>query len=468
MSGRQFVPTLKNRTLKLIQSQQRKNEYLIFHVINGDILQVQSSLFRGANPNHIGVHGGTPLGIACVRGDLEMVRLLVDSGSNVNYLNGRGDYPLSVACANGHLEIAQFLLHNGANVSYPTGGTTPLMMACGFEGGNLELARLLLDSGANVNDVITEGNFKGMTPLMWACRRGQDVEIVRLLLDRGARVNDTTTGANKGYTALMWACHRNAPTAALGGRDTYLEIVRLLLDHGADLNVREAEGSIRLDALMIACQRMHTEIVRLLLDRGANPNAVYFPWSSSPLLEACLQGDIETSRLLLSRGANVNFQITLGVNAQGRTGDPGDIRPHVGLTPLMAASHADNLELVKLLVNAGANVNVVDSRGFTAEEHARRLGRAEIVQYFEGLRRIRRGEFPVQREGENPISIMAGPAALGSLGANDPSRVEGSLGGTGPVEDEMGESDPSRVATPRTRKGGYYRRKTYKKCGSRR
>jgi ankyrin repeat protein len=341
MSGRLFTPTLKNKTLKLTQSQKRKNERLLFHIKNENVLKVQSLLWRGADPNYKDNDGtySTPLLMASYLASPEIVRVLLDGGADVNYR------PLG--------DIKQ----------------TPLMVACASE------------------------------------HHLHALGVVRLLLDRGADVTAQTT-IQSGWNALVFACEA-------GNRD----IVHLLLERGG-------MGSGGGEGLMIAAEKGYTEIAQMLLGAGVDINYVNPRTQTTPLMRACMVGQLRS---------------------------------------------------VEVLVRAGADVNIVDSNGVSAIQYARgyaqRYGRPEIVYYLEGPMGNRRrelpvrreGELPVRREGENPISIMAGPAVLGSLGANDPSRVEGSLGGPGPVEDEMGESDPSRVETPRTRKGGYYKRKTYKK-----
>jgi len=266
-------------------------------------------------------------------------------------------------------------------------------------------------------------------------------EIVRVLLDGGADVNYRPLGDIK-QTPLMVACASEHHLHALG-------VVRLLLDRGADVTAQTTIQS-GWNALVFACEAGNRDIVHLLLERGGTGSR-----GGEGLIAASGMGHTEIVQMLIRAGVNINFKSDWPAQR----------------TPLIQACEGGHLRTVQLLVQAGADVNIEGVWG-PAIQYARRWHRAPIVEYLEGLRGqrrgVRRGEFPVQREGENPISITAGPAALGSFGANDPSRVEGSLGGPGPVEDEIGESDPSRVATPRTRKGGYYRRKTYKKCGSRR
>jgi len=226
----------------------------------------------------------------------------------------------------------------------------------------------------------------------------------------------------------------------------YPEIARVLLDAGADITAQYTSPRyntfqmVGWNAFVFACSGGHIETVRFLLERGGLTGG---SCGGEALMVAALLGRTDIVRLLIGCHVDINYS-----------------EPRTRTTPLIKACWQGRLEIVELLVRAGADVNMVNSEGMTAIEYARRYApRRGIVEYLENPAVMGSlGE-------ENPIRIMGGPAEIGSLGANEPARVEESLGGTGPVpvEDELGESDPSRVATPRTRKGGYYRRKTYKK-----
>jgi N-acyl-D-amino-acid deacylase len=123
--------------------------------------------------------------------------------------------------------------------------------------------------------------------------------------------------------------------------------VRLLLDHGADVNKTAKSGRT---ALMIAAlSPSSAEAVRLLLAKGANVSAADQAGLTA-LMAAAIGNDTASVRMLIEAGADVNH-----------TGSTGPNGPR-GFTPLMLAASKANLEAVKLLLAKGAKVNVTSER----------------------------------------------------------------------------------------------------------
>jgi ankyrin repeat protein len=184
--------------------------------------------------------------------------------------------------------------------------------------GELRSLTTLLDQGTSPN----AADSKGVTPLMNAGAIGS-LESMNLLVERGAEVNAQNAF---GSTALMWSA--NDP-----GK------VRFLLDHGADVNTVTKSGRT---ALMIAAlSNPSAETVRLLLERGADASRVDQKGNNA-FLSAVTGNDPATIRLLA-----------------GFAGDVNRANPVFGVTPLMTAASMRNIELVKLLLRKGANVNAV-------------------------------------------------------------------------------------------------------------
>lgn len=134
--------------------------------------------------------------------------------------------------------------------------------------------------------------------------------------------------------------------AAIAGYD---EIVSEILSHQPNLETRDEGG---LSALMVASAVGRAEIVSELLRAGALPDGTgTFP-KETALMKSSIPNSPNCIKLLLEAGAEVNGQ------------------NEAGSTALMTAVHWGNLDCARLLINAGASVNLRDSRGRTALFHA--------------------------------------------------------------------------------------------------
>jgi ankyrin repeat protein len=108
------------------------------------------------------------------------------------------------------------------------------------------------------------------------------------------------------------------------------------------------------------------EIVKVMLDSGADINAVSRnKLSATPLQGAAAMQNLELARLLIARGANVNC------------------RGEEGGTPLHEAAGNGQIELVKLLLANGANLNAKDDRGKTPLATALEYKQAAIAKFLQ-------------------------------------------------------------------------------------
>jgi uncharacterized protein len=172
--------------------------------------------------------------------------------------------------------------------------------------------------------------------------------------------------------------------------------VRKGLEGGARINARDQRGR---SALLAATQRNEIEVARLLIREGADVNAKDFV-QDSPFLNAAAEGRIEILKLILAAGPDLkdinrerNTALILAAH-HGRVEavklllDTKIDRDHVnnlGWTALLQAVIAGDggptqTEIVRLLVAAGANVNVADRDGITALSHAKRAGFSGMVR----------------------------------------------------------------------------------------
>lgn len=264
---------------------------------------------------------------------------------------------------------------------------------CAARLGNHDRIRQLINEGNDINLLfdmaLDPGGREAMaTPLMVAAGSGYgaSVETMRLLLDLGA---DPTL-------KYKWGSIGRFATAGLGwnylpGGDAAR--LRLCLELGCDPNETDRRG---VTLVADAAGTGDVERVRVLLDAGASPNgdrtivpSSFEPTPNSPfddtapysfripLHSAVEADDIESVRLLLAAGADLHALDHGGQTAlfgarstevvQVLTDAGLNIEAHdfLGWSPLLAAVMDGSLEGVKALLSVGADVNATHDRGFT-------------------------------------------------------------------------------------------------------
>jgi ankyrin repeat protein len=213
--------------------------------------------------------------------------------------------------------------------------------------GENEIVRSLLNDRANINSAQPDGT----TALHWAVRHN-DVATVAALIHAGVDVK----GANRYGVTPMNLAATNGNTA----------VIRAVLDAGADANTATPGGET---ALMTAARTGSPDAVTLLLDRGANVNAKDAVHEQTALMWAVIENHADVVKLLLARGADINGNTKVTVpkgeyvpaRAGGAAGT-GIIRqralptPDGGMTPLLFAVRDGNREMMRLLLDHGADL----------------------------------------------------------------------------------------------------------------
>ena len=249
-------------------------------------------------------------------------------------------------------DIVSLLLDAGADANVQNRyGLTPLIQSSIT--GNGEIISMLLDAGADANARTLQGD----TALMNAAKAGS-VQGVQALIEAGADVE-----ARDGYSfqsPLMWAAAFNQA-----------EIVRILAENGADVNARSAElifsgiqqGGVQgdfpnggLTSLHHAARENGVETVEVLLALGANPSAVD-PQGISPLRVAATNENLDIAKILIEGGANLN---------DGSLVDIMEI-PYKRFAFQHAASNYDNqttvAELTLMMIEMGADLDAMSEIG---------------------------------------------------------------------------------------------------------
>ena len=352
---------------------------------NRNPTMIATLLDAGANPNATLATGETPLMQASLAGDVASVRALLAHSANVNaHETSRDQTALMWAVSNGHTGVVRALLEAGADVharSHASQRMVSTAARVGVVGGTVYDRDGVFEVGAG-----------GYTALLLAARQGQ-LESARLLVAAGANVNDASTS---GTSALVVAAHSGHT-----GLGAHAAVGTLLLEHGADPDAAGAGYTATHAAVLTG----DLKLVKALLAHGADANLPLLKGTpvrrfstdfalaksligATPLWLAAKFGESDIMRALLDHGAEPQFAMTDGTTPLMiaiSAGAGQDRRDRMFIKPEVMAKAREReapltLEAVTVLVGAGADVNAVSESGNTALSLATRRRLDDVVQ----------------------------------------------------------------------------------------
>ena len=383
-------------------------------ILNNSTL-VKLYLKHGADPALIDNDGAGVMHMASIHGNLEMINIYVKEGIPLFQADSAGANGLLYYCigiahtmSNADSTVFQFYESNDFDVNMKTtAGITPLMTLA--TGGDMEGTKILLSMGADASAVDIENS----NALYYAATSGDFPELLNLLAINGASV-DSTGG---------WSDNSPLHEAVMSD---YTESVRQLLDLGANVNASDNLGD---SPLHDASYHGNLEVYQLLLDHGANVDATNSDYST-PILSAAQNEQFEICLEMLKRSSDLQLhcdvldvvidyqeeEIEKMLTDAGCVSDTGsysyddtylisnnlviaslsgdadllkaeleagtDITMSLnwdGERAIHIAAHHGHLKIIELLLEYGAEIDVLDDHGWGALHKAAAAGNEAIV-----------------------------------------------------------------------------------------
>lgn len=309
------------------------------------------------------------------------VLVLLLSGASSLLAAGGDDLRLIEALQRRDPDAAQALLQDGIDVNVRRAdGATALAWAAHWD--DVDSAARLIAAGADPS----AANELGVTPLMLASTN-RSARMTTLLLDAGA---DPRAARPNGETALLHAARAGAA-----------DVARALVAHGADVNAVTARG---FSPLMFAAAEGHARVAGVLVETGADLAA---------RTEAIVPKQTGYRRSATNDGnpRRLRDNQALLISQLPQDGDSEPRRPQGGFTPLLYAAISGNLDTVRILVSAGADVNETAPDGTTPLIVTLQRGIEEGLWRLEGARNQHIAVYLLEH-GADPNLSEAGYTAL--------------------------------------------------------
>ncbi|VTT80701.1 unnamed protein product [Fusarium fujikuroi] len=314
-------------------------------------------LSHGFNPNVVTPKGDTALRMAIQARRLDICKMLLESDADPDLTPDKVNTPLIQAISEGDLDIVKLLIENKATIDKreapPDDGWSRTPMQVAVDWNRPEIVQYLIEKGADPDARDSDG-----IPVIGSAVSGGHTNIVQWLVDAKADVN-VIYHENK-ITLLHEAC-------------PHPEIVRILLEHGADINKGNADSRT---ALNFAICSNHLATVQVLLDAKTKPDInaasiygdlrIVIPIGYIEIVEAILEAGVDVNNTNENGESLLAWAIKLnapsGMIRKILEYNPDlEMRDKKENTALHCITRFTTLETVRLVVNAGGRLDVLNS-----------------------------------------------------------------------------------------------------------
>ena len=394
-------------------------------VREGDAQAVAALLAQGVDVDAAAADGSTALHWAVYADDAASVRRLLHVGAGVDVANDHGVTPLALACGAASAPLVTALLDAGADPNATIWSGETALMTCARTGSSAAV-NALLAAGADPGRAEPEEH---QTALMWAVSE-RHPDAARALVRYGA---DVAARTKRGFTPLLFAAREGARESALA-----------LLAGGADPDQAAEDATT---PLVAATVRGHAALAVRLLEAGADPNAAgsgytALHWAAGSweteltgpagiaasrdeewgAVAGVPGGSLALVRMLLACGARVDARVETPPPRFGF----GGRRDATGATPFFLAARQADVDLMRLLIEHGADPHAPNASGMTPLMAAAGVGRRLAETRVTASRALSATRFVWDLGGSDVnAATNAGDTALhGAAGTGSPALVE--------------------------------------------
>jgi len=349
-------------------------EQLYEATIAGNVERAKKALAQGAPVNMTLSNGNTLIENLFNGGGVSdqkenMINLLISEGSKLDVECRIGRSYLHEAVAEGLFSTVELLLKKGINpdVRNDIGGKTAI-----FDAQSIKMLELLISSNAGG---LEERDDRGNTLLHWSLSNKISPELLEYLLQK----IDVNSKNNSQETPLHTLLGALSPSYEI---DKYIQ---LLLSKGADINARGVVGRTPLVSA-IRNKDIETETIELLIKVGADINAVDDYGNS--ILHIAAANSLDSVKFLINHGANINI-----------------LNPHDNRNVLVSAVEYIKEDIVKYLLEQGADVNTKDQYGKTALNYALEYEFSDIAMLLDAHSAVSSSQEEIATASKSAVEI---------------------------------------------------------------